>query len=139
MWNIGTLHGWNLEQNYAGPAFLTLLNCRRTVSVELNEIKICSLSLVHPSSVSQLSLNLFHGFLSNFGCWLHWTIRSNLQIFKMLPLLISNRFQIISNWSRIFFPIDLTKVLLCLLKFWLIWNPIRANFSKATAPSLKSL
>ncbi len=40
------------------------------------------LSVVRPSvvrpSVSQLSLNLMHGFLSNFSCGFPWAIRSDV-------------------------------------------------------------
>ena len=41
-----------------------------------HEIEICPSSAVRPS-VSQLSLNLMHGFLSNFGCCFPWAIRSD--------------------------------------------------------------
>ncbi len=41
-----------------------------------HEIEICPSSVVRPS-VSQLSLNLMHGFLSNFGCCFPWAIRSD--------------------------------------------------------------
>ncbi len=47
-------------------------------------IAICPSSVVRPSSgsvrpsVSQLSLNLMHGFLSNFTCSFPWAIRSDL-------------------------------------------------------------
>ncbi len=46
-----------------------------------HEIAIYPSSVVRPSvrpSVSQLSLNLMHGFLSNFGCWFPWAIRSDV-------------------------------------------------------------
>ena len=44
--------------------FLTLLEY---VS-RAHEIEICPSTCVHPSAVSQFSLNLMHEFLSNFGC-----------------------------------------------------------------------
>ncbi len=37
-----------------------------------------NLSVVRPSSVSQLSLNLMHGFLSYFGCCFPWAIRQGI-------------------------------------------------------------
>ncbi len=36
------------------------------------------LSGVRRPSVAQLSLNLTHGFLSNFGCFFPWGIRSGV-------------------------------------------------------------
>ena len=42
-----------------------------------HEIAICRSSVVRPS-VSQLSLNLMHGFLSNCGCCFLWAIRSDV-------------------------------------------------------------
>ncbi len=56
-------------------AFLALLDY---VS-RAHEIKICP-----PSSVSQLSLNLMHGFLSNFICGFSWTIRTTNFFFFFL-------------------------------------------------------
>ncbi len=46
-----------------------------------HEIAICPSSVRRPSvrpSVSQLSLNLMHGFLSNFICGFPWAIRSDI-------------------------------------------------------------
>ena len=45
------------------------------MSAELLKSKSLCRPSIRPSSVSQLSLNLRHGFLSNFGCCFPWAIR----------------------------------------------------------------
>ncbi len=79
------------------------------------EIKIC-LSSIHPSSVrlSQLSLFLIRGFLSNFSCFFLWTTRWC-------------KFFIVSN---IFFVIFYEY-----FSFSLTWDPMGAKLIQKATPA----
>ena len=77
VWNFWNFKSWSFND------FLALLDYVSRV----HEIEICP-SSVHPSvrrpSVSQLSLNLMHRFLSNFSCGFSWTIHiTNFFILKI--------------------------------------------------------
>ncbi len=111
-----------------------------------HEIEIC-LSSVRPSVrrpfVLQLSLNLMHGCLSNFGCCFPWAIRWGwflekyiyiyffriVFVFKNMHATIcgrklknstppTNRIRMFSSFSWIFFLMVLAKLRLRFLKFW---------------------
>ena len=73
-----------------------------------------NLSVVLRPSVSQLSLKLMNGFLSDFGCCFPWAIPSDV-------------FWIKKNW--IFYEYFL---------FALIWDPMRTKNQNATPPTNRS-
>ncbi len=120
-----------------------------------HEIEVCP-SSVRPSSVSQLSLNVMHGFLSNFICSFSWTIRRGIffvfiyfifftkifgnENFKTLLLLkiIGESFQTFLNFLLIvphkttleIFEILKIEILTIIFSFSLTWDPTGANISK---------
>ena len=127
-----------------GAQIFVRFRLRRAVFIcNRNLYVVCLPSSVRRPSMLQLSLNLMHGFLSNFGCCIHWAIRSDvfwiffkknlgdfLTIFfvfvNMGPMGAkiqngtppTNRSQKFSNFSWISFPVVLTKLRLEFLKFW---------------------
>ena len=67
---VRPFHQGSLSSNPYKVPFLALLD----YASRAHEIVICPSSVVSPS-VTQLSLNLMGGFLSNFGCCFPWAIR----------------------------------------------------------------
>ena len=71
-WNLGSWPSWFLSRA-SSPMGLLFLAPRDYVS-RAHEIAIVRRPSIRPS-VLQLSLNLRHEFLSNFGCCFSWAIR----------------------------------------------------------------
>ena len=108
---------WHYQQcngNYSSFWHVIWLNFLSFLAVldyvsRAHKTEISPSSVVRPS-VAQLSLNLMHGFLSNFGCWFCWAICSGV-------------FAIFENFF--FFWIFYES-----FSFSLTWDPMEAKISK---------